>query len=156
MTNTNVAAMAVSTFAADVVARVDGGADLWEIAGALVDADVGALAIGDGSEVRAVVSERDVVRALAERRDPSTTTAADIAHTNLVCCDANSTVAEVAEEMMEQYVRHVLLEDGGRVVGIVSARDLLGAYAAADFGDDDGTDGPTGGDGATSRSTHDR
>jgi CBS domain-containing protein len=30
---------------------------------------------------------------------------------------------------MEQYVRHVLLEESGRLVGIVSARDLLGAYA---------------------------
>jgi len=30
---------------------------------------------------------------------------------------------------MEQYVRHVLLEEEGRLVGIVSARDLLGAYA---------------------------
>ncbi len=148
MTNTNVAAMPVSAFAADAVARVDGEADLWQIADALVAADVGALAIGDGAEIRAVVSERDVVRALAERRDPSTTTATDIAHTSLVCCDANSTVAEVAEEMMEQYVRHVLVEERGRVVGIVSARDLLGAYAAADF--DDGTDG------ATSRSSDDR
>jgi CBS domain-containing protein len=31
--------------------------------------------------------------------------------------------------MMEQYVRHVLLEEEGRLVGIVSARDLLGAHA---------------------------
>ena len=30
---------------------------------------------------------------------------------------------------MEQYVRHVLLEEEGRLVGIVSARDLPGAYA---------------------------
>jgi CBS domain-containing protein len=30
---------------------------------------------------------------------------------------------------MEEYVRHVLLEADGHLVGIVSARDLLGAYA---------------------------
>jgi hypothetical protein len=30
---------------------------------------------------------------------------------------------------MEQYVRHVLLEADGQLVGIVSARDLLGAFA---------------------------
>jgi CBS domain-containing protein len=41
-------------------------------------------------------------------------------------------MAEVAEEMMDCYVRHVLVEDGGRLVGIVSARDLLGAYVSAD------------------------
>jgi CBS domain-containing protein len=128
----NVAELPVSAFAADVVARVDGGADLWAIADALIAADVGALAVGaEDGDVLGMVSERDVVRALAERRDPSTTTAAELAHTTLVCCDANSTVAEVAEEMMGEYVRHVLLEDDGRIVGIVSARDLLGAYAAS-------------------------
>jgi len=31
--------------------------------------------------------------------------------------------------MMDQYEDHVLLEDDGRLVGIGSARDLLGAYA---------------------------
>jgi CBS domain-containing protein len=143
MTYSNVATMPVSALAADEVAYVAGDADLWQVAEALVDADVGALTIGAGVDVRAVVSERDIVRALAERRDPATTTATDIGRTDLVCCDANSTIADVAEEMMEHYVRHVLIADRGRVVGIVSARDLLGAYAAADLDDDDGTDGPS-------------
>ena len=64
--------------------------------------------------------------------DRVTTRAIDIAHTRLVWCDAESTVAEVAEEMMEHYVRHVLVEDEGLVIGIVSARDLLGAYASVE------------------------
>ena len=122
----------MATFAADVVARVAEDADLWEVARTLVDADVGALAVGSSDEVRGIVSERDVVRALAARRDPATTRAIDIGRTDLVSCEATATVAEVAEQMMEKYVRHILLEDGGRVVGIVSARDLLGAYAAAE------------------------
>ena len=136
---TNVGSLPVSALAADVVARVGPDADLWELAQALVEADVGALAVGDDDEVLGVVSERDVVRALAARRDPSATRPIDITHTRVVWCDANSTVAEVAEEMMERYVRHVLVEDEGRVVGIVSARDLLGAYAAAETAEDDET-----------------
>jgi CBS domain-containing protein len=143
MTMTNVGAMPVSALAADGLARVAPDVDMWELAEALVDADVGALAVGDDDEMLGVVSERDIVRALAVRRDPSRTRAIDLAHTRLVWCDASSTVAEVAEEMMEHYVRHVLVEDGGRVVGMVSARDLLGAYAAADlagFSDDDADD----------------
>jgi CBS domain-containing protein len=136
MTITNVGAMPVSAVAADRLARVAPDVDMWELAEALVDADVGALAVDDGGEMLGVVSERDIVRALAVGRDPSKTRAIDIAHTRLVWCDASSTVAEVAEEMMEHYVRHVLVEDGGRVVGMVSIRDLLGAYAAAEFADD--------------------
>ena len=66
--------------------------------------------------------------AVAEARDPARTAARDLATTAIVWCDASATVHEVAEKMMEKYVRHVLLEDGGRLVGVVSARDLLGAY----------------------------
>jgi CBS domain-containing protein len=136
MTISNVGALPIMTFAADTVARIQASADLWEIAEALATADVGALAVIDGEDVRGIVSERDVVRALAARRDPDVTTAQDIANTQLLWCDTESTVAAVAEEMMEHYVRHVLVEDDGHLVGMVSARDLLGAYAAAeDFQD---------------------
>ena len=134
---TKVGAYPVSTFARDDNRGLDPDADLWEIAEALVKEDVGALTISAPHGVGGVVSERDVVRALAARRDPATTTAADIAHTRLIWCDANSTVAEVAVEMMEHYVRHVLVEETGRFVGIVSARDLLGAYAAVEVDDDE-------------------
>jgi CBS domain-containing protein len=135
MATSDVGASPVSIFAADTIARVAAEADLWAVAAALVEADVGALAVGEGDDVMGIVSERDVVRALADRRDPSATTAMDVARTRLVWCDIDSTVAEVAEEMMEEYVRHVLLEEDGRVAGIVSARDLLGAYAAAESPD---------------------
>lgn len=128
---TGAAELPVSVLTGDPVACVDPDATLLEVARQLTDRDVGALVVGSPDSVLGVVSERDVVRALASGRDPATTRAADVAHTDLVWCDADSTVAEVAAEMMERYVRHVLVEDEGRLVGVVSARDLLGVYAAA-------------------------
>jgi CBS domain-containing protein len=95
------------------------------------------LVVGQGDDVLGVVSERDVVRALAAHRGVGETTAAEIAHRDLVWCDAHADVADVAEEMMERYVRHVLVERNGRLVGIVSARDILGAYASGEFADPD-------------------
>lgn len=124
--------MSVAALAADEVARIKPDATLHEVADALAAGDVGALVVGERDEVDGIVSERDVVRALADRRDPDATHASHIAHRELVWCDASATIAEVATEMMEHYVRHVLVEEDGRLVGIVSARDLLGAYAAAD------------------------
>jgi CBS domain-containing protein len=120
----------VSILATDTVARIAPAASLADVARALTDADVGLLVVGGGDDVIGVVSERDIVRAVAAGDDLDTTSAMDIAHTDLAWCDPTATVAEVATEMMERYVRHVLVEDGGRLVGIVSARDLLGAYAA--------------------------
>lgn len=131
---TNGSGLPVSALGADEVARIRTDATLLEVADALGAGEIGALVVGDGDAVEAVVSERDLARALAARRDPATTHAIDIANTNLVWCDATATVGEVANEMMDRYVRHVLIEEDGRLVGIVSARDLLGAYTAADTG----------------------
>jgi CBS domain-containing protein len=137
MSKTIVGSLPVSALTAESVLRVDATADLWSVASALAAADVGLLVVGDGDNVLGVVSERDVVRALAAHRGVGETTAADIAHGDLVWCDINADVADVAEEMMEHYVRHVLVEEDGHLVGIVSARDLLGAYASGEFADPD-------------------
>lgn len=125
----NPGSLPVTVVSADAVARIAPGATLRQVAEAMVEGDVGALVVGDDAGVSGVVSERDLVRAMAAGQDATTTTAGDIAHTELVRCESDATVAEVATEMMEEYVRHVLIEEDGRLVGIVSARDLLGAYA---------------------------
>jgi CBS domain-containing protein len=122
----------VSALIGDRVARVEADAMLFEVAEAMAAAGVGALVVGDLDRPSGIVTERDLAGALAARRDPATTTAGDIAHTSLVWCDAEATVAEVAAEMMTAYVRHVLVEEDGRLVGVVSARDLLGVYASDD------------------------
>jgi CBS domain-containing protein len=129
-------ALPVTAVAGGPVAGVPGDATLLDVADALAAAGIGALVVGSADRPAGIVTERDLVAALADRRDPAATTAADVAHATLVWCDATATIAEVAEVMMERYVRHVLIEDEGRPVGIVSARDLLGAYAAGDAGAD--------------------
>jgi CBS domain-containing protein len=121
----------VGLFTGDVVAMVAPDATLQVAAETLVADDVGLLVVGTSDQVEGVVSERDLVRAVAFGRDPRTTLVRDVASTRLVWCDATATVAEVGELMMEQYVRHALVEDAEGLVGVVSARDLLGAYIAA-------------------------
>lgn len=130
---TNAAATPVSLLIGAPVMKTAPDADLFELCATLAGAGVGMLVVAANSHVEGVVSERDVVQALADRRDPATTRARHIANSSLVWCDAQATVAEVAEQMMESYVRHVLVEDDGKLVGVVSARDLLGTYATADI-----------------------
>jgi CBS domain-containing protein len=126
-----VGAMPVFELVEDAVVAVLPDTSLREVAEALAGANIGIVVVGDAERVSGVISERDVVRAVAGRKDPVTTQATDIANSP-IWCDATATIAEVAEEMMEHYVRHILVEEDGRFVGVVSARDLLGAYAAAD------------------------
>jgi CBS domain-containing protein len=120
----------MSQLIGDVVIRAAADATLREVAEALTSGNIGAVVLGDDERPRAVVSERDLVRAIASGADPADTPAAEVASTELVWCDVDSTVDEVAGEMMDRYIRHVLVEEDGALVGIVSARDLLGAYGA--------------------------
>ncbi|MGD9701365.1 MAG: CBS domain-containing protein [Acidimicrobiia bacterium] len=114
--------------AADSIATVAATATLQEVAEELVKDEVGLLVVGSRRDVSGVISERDIVRAMAAGKDPRTTSVAEVASSRLVWCDSTATIHEAAELMMEEYVRHVLLEKDGHLVGIVSARDLLGAY----------------------------
>jgi CBS domain-containing protein len=121
---------AITLFIADQVITVPPSATLLAAAEELAADGVGLLLVGTMEDVRGVISERDIVRAIGAGRDPAATVVDDVAHARLVWCSATATVHEAGLLMMTEYVRHVLVEDGGRLVGIVSARDLLGAYVA--------------------------
>ena len=110
----------VITIGADATAR-----DAAEV---IARASVGVLVIGTPDDVAAIVSERDIVRAVAEGLDLDTTRAADIGSTELVWIDVTDTIGDAAEEMMEDYVRHVLVREHGLLVGVLSIRDVLSAY----------------------------
>ena len=125
----------ISMVTGDPVARVAADATVADVARAIVAADVGAIVVGDDERPAALLSERDVVRVVAAGKDPASVRALEVASTKLVWCDADATIDEVAVRMMDRYIRHVLVERDGALVGIVSARDLLGVYCAeADLG----------------------
>ncbi|OBH08630.1 MULTISPECIES: CBS domain-containing protein [unclassified Mycobacterium] len=124
--------MPIHTITGDPVARVPADATIADAARAMVTCDVGAIAVGDDPRPAALVSERDIVRAVAAGRNLATAPVSDVASTKLVWCDAEASVDQVAARMMDRYIRHVLVERDGALVGIVSARDLLGVYADFD------------------------
>ena len=122
----------VAALIGDEVARVPGHASLLDVAAALTEREIGIVAVGEGDLPDGVVSERDIVRAVAQGLDLAATTASDVAHTELRWVEPDATVGEVAQEMMSNWVRHVLVGTGGAMVGIVSARDLIGVYASSE------------------------
>ncbi|MCH9728252.1 MAG: CBS domain-containing protein [Actinomycetia bacterium] len=122
--------ISLSTLTGDPVARVAADATVMDVAKAIVADEVGAVVVGDDERPAALVSERDVVRVVAAGKDPASVPALEAASTKLVWCEAEATVGEAAVRMMDRYIRHLLVEQEGALVGIVSARDLLGVYSA--------------------------
>lgn len=120
----------ISTVTGDPVVRVAAEATVADVAQAIIHGEVGAVVVGNDERPTALVSERDVVRVLAAGDDPTKVRAIDVASKNLIWCEADTTIDEAAVRMMNHYIRHILVERTGVLIGIVSARDLLGVYGA--------------------------
>ena len=93
----------------------------------LAEHNVGALPVVDGSEqVIGVVSERDVVRRIAEHGAALLDANVEqIMTAVVVSCSSHDTVDSVAETMTERRVRHMPVIDDGHLVGIVSIGDVV-------------------------------
>ena len=104
---------------------------LRSLSAVLAADDIGAVLVHRSADDVGVVSERDVVRALADGADPDEVWAADVMVDALVTAELDEPVPEVAARMAAEAVRHLAVVDRGTVVGIVSARDVLDALSGA-------------------------
>lgn len=122
-------AQAVEQFMGDTITTVEPSLSLRKAAERLREAEVGLLVVGTVDAVQGVVSERDIVRCVALGVDLDETTVEAIESEDLKWATQGTTVADVVEEMMENYLRHVLIAgEGGQLVGVASMRDLMAAY----------------------------
>lgn len=111
------------------VATVSPNATIDEVVDSLAQFGVGALVVSeDGRSVDGIISERDIVRALArERGDALARTAADLMTSEVVTCSPDATIEQLMAEMTERRFRHVPVTEDGRLIGIVSIGDVVNA-----------------------------
>lgn len=95
-----------------------------ETAQAMASHDVGALAVLDGADLVGIVTERDIVRAVATRDDADRPLACDLLALGLETADVEDDPATVTNRMLELGIRHLPVTDHGTVVGMVSMQDL--------------------------------
>jgi CBS domain-containing protein len=104
-------------------------ATLAQAAQKMRDLNVGIIPVVDNEQnrrLRGVVTDRDIaIRAVAEGRDPNSTTVADVMTTELETCNKNDSVREIINVMEREQVRRVPITDReGRLVGIVAQADV--------------------------------
>lgn len=97
-----------------------------ELARQLQRLRIGAMIVsGDGDRVDGIISERDVAYGLAlYRGDLHTLPVSQLMTKQVVTCDPNDKVSEIARIMNERRIRHVPVQDEGRLVGVLSIRDV--------------------------------
>ncbi|MFP5225215.1 MAG: cyclic nucleotide-binding/CBS domain-containing protein [Actinomycetota bacterium] len=102
----------------------EGAARMWH-------AQTGSLLVTEGDSLLGIVTERDLLRAIAQGIDPTTTPLKEVMATDLITIQPQTTLREAARIMASKWVRHLPVIEGGRCVGVLSQRDLTGVLAEA-------------------------
>ena len=76
---------------------------------------------------REILTERDVLNAVASGLDPDTVRVAENTTPDVVTVQLDASLEEAVQKMIEGGFRHLLVVDGDEAVGIVSMRDLVRA-----------------------------
>ncbi len=108
------------------IRKIQPTATLKEAAQMMRDHQVGSLLVEEGGEYIGIVSETDFVRrAMAEGRNPESASVRDIMSRPLISLDIGKSAKDANEIMANRRIRHLAITEHGKVVGVISVRDLV-------------------------------
>ena len=98
----------------------------------MAEHNVGSLLVFRGEQVVGILTERDYLRwTVAAKGDPATAQVAEVMDERLHRIRPEQRVDEAMKQMTEVRVRHLIVEDRGRAVGLVSIGDIVHAVIQA-------------------------
>ena len=108
---------------------VSSDASVVDAARIMRDEDVGLVPVVDGDRLVGTITDRDItIRVVVEQKDPQSVKVADVASTDLVTVDPQQDLDQALRLMAQHQVRRLpVVEEGGRLVGIVAQADVARA-----------------------------
>lgn len=101
-------------------------ATVIDAARTMQEAKVGALLVAEGPRYLGVVSESDLVRrVLAVGGDVNQVRVADVMQAPIITIEIDRSAHDASDLMAERGIRHLAVTDDGKIVGMLSVRDLL-------------------------------
>jgi CBS domain-containing protein len=118
--------MQVSDGMSSVVLTVGPGHTLRDAARAMTERKVGAAVVMDPDAAGpGIITERDLLEAVAAGQSTDQEKVADHLSSNLTFAAADWSLERAAEAMVRGGFRHLVVMDGGEIVGILSMRDIV-------------------------------
>lgn len=118
--------MKVSDLPPGRLVSVDPDTTIAEVARRMRTEDVDSVAVMSQGHLTGIITERDLVRAIADGVDAQQATASIVMTADPATVDADEDAAVVAVKMMRLGVRHLpVVNKAGKPVGLVSARNLV-------------------------------
>ncbi len=92
-----------------------------KIGAALVEAQ------GGNGDFAGIVTERDIMNCCARGMDLDMVKVRDVMTTDMIFADAEDMVRPVVMLMTRNHIRHIPLKENGRIVALISIRDIMHA-----------------------------
>lgn len=90
------------------------------------EAKVGALLVAEGTKFVGILTESDLVRkVLAAQREATRAQVSEIMMAPIITIEIDRSAHDASDLMAEQGIRHLAVTEDGRIVGMLSVRDLL-------------------------------
>jgi CBS domain-containing protein len=96
-----------------------------EAAKVMRDKKIGSVAVREAGRIVGVVTERDLVARVMACGDGGSMPIGEAMRTDLPRISPKTTEAECSDLMRDWSTRHLLVEDGGKVIGVISMRDVI-------------------------------
>jgi len=90
----------------------------------------GSLLVMSDGELRGILTERDVMKAVARGMDPETTPVSAIMTARVITVTPETDITAAARLMADRWIRHLPVIENEEVVGMLSQRDLVGVLVA--------------------------
>ncbi len=107
------------------VVALDAMTPCREAAKVMRDKRIGSIAVREGGHLVGIVTERDLVARVMASGDGGAMPIGEAMRTDLPRVASDASEVETTEMMRTHYTRHLLVEDKGEVVGIISMRDVI-------------------------------
>jgi CBS domain-containing protein len=121
----------VGRLVSPAVAMVSPTATLRDAVEAMAADRLGLLVVTDVKGPIGVISERDIVLAVADDLDLEEERVRDHCVTDIVSVDETTSVREAARTMAAAEIRHIGVSRDGSFFGVISVRDVLRVLTAA-------------------------
>jgi CBS domain-containing protein len=120
------ARMQVRTGMSTSVVTVAPGATLHDAACSMADRRVGAAVVIDPEQPGpGIITERDLLNSVARGEDPKGERVKDHLSADLTFASPEWSLERAAEAMVRGGFRHLIVVDGGDLVGVLSMRDIV-------------------------------
>ena len=113
--------------ASSAVVAVGPAQSLREATKLMAKHGVGSAVVQDAEMLVGILTERDVLNAVAAANDPEAVSVEQIMTADVVTVGPDWDLVEAARVMASRRIRHLVVYEGGQLLGVLSVRDVLPA-----------------------------